>query len=267
MLRRLLATLLGVLVLLVVLAKLRPPAERRPAGGVEPPFAATSTGAATLPPAHEVVDRPPVPAPATPGLDSLTRLTVRLQLSGEADRHYLDSLMLETDSIVRRWNADGDGLAYAIVPGGPASFRPDMVDDARWAIGVWSPAMVGLAFHEVTDTSVARLVIRWTDTLSAERAGVTDVVWDQAGRIHRASVLLATRAPATGRPLTEEIRRAVALHEIGHALGLPHSPASEDVMYPIATRTSPSPRDRFSLHLLYTLPTGWVGGGTPPYQP
>ena len=30
-------------------------------------------------------------------------------------------------------------------------------------------------------------------------------------------------------------------------------------MHPIATQTTPSGRDRFSLRLLYGLPTGWVG--------
>jgi len=196
----------------------------------------------------------------------VARLTARLQLTGEADRHYLDSLMVETDSIVRRWNIEGNSIPYAILPGGPASFTPEMVYDARWAVDTWSPAMIGLPLREVADTLEARLVIRWTDTLSGERAGVTDVVWDQGGRIHRASILLATRSPSNGRPLQTEVRRAVALHEIGHALGLPHSPDPGDAMHPIATRTELSPRDRFSLSLLYSLPAGWIGGGVPPYQ-
>jgi len=203
--------------------------------------------------------RAPLPVGPVAPLDSLARLTARIQISAEPDRHYLDSLFTQTDSIIRRWNLESGTLPISIVRGGAPGFLPEMVADARWAIDTWTPGMVGVQLHEVPDSADARLIIRWSDTLGPDRAGLTDVIWDRAGRIHRAVVWLSTRSPTTGRLLPAEIRRAVALHELGHALGLPHSPRREDVMHPIATQTVLSARDRFSLNLLYRLPTGWVG--------
>jgi len=59
-----------------------------------------------------------------------------------------------------------------------------------------------------------------------------------------------------GYSLPDEALLAVAVHETGHALGLPHSADSNDVMYP-ATRTGVlSERDRRTAQVLYQLQPG-----------
>ncbi|MFL5447669.1 MAG: hypothetical protein ACJ8AX_03920, partial [Gemmatimonadales bacterium] len=45
----------------------------------------------------------PVLSPGTPTIDRLARLAARQQLSRSAGLTYLDSLILSTDSVVRRW--------------------------------------------------------------------------------------------------------------------------------------------------------------------
>jgi hypothetical protein len=253
MLRQVLLALVVILLGLVITAKTR--TMLRPAPGVV-------VGAARpdrILPAHGPRGPIELPAGLVPVLDSFTRAGVRLRLGAEPERQYLDSLFTETDSIVRHWPGGTNIITYTIVPGGPEGFRPGMVPEVRWALETWHPSSVGLRFNEADDTAGAALVIRWADTLDAERAGVTDVTWDKAGRIRRAEVYLATRSPGSGRPFTVDARRAIVLHEIGHALGLPHSSSPVDVMFPVAMATAPSDRDRFSLRLLYELPTGWIG--------
>jgi hypothetical protein len=194
---------------------------------------------------------------ATP-LDSLARITVRQRLGGEPERHYLDSLLPNADSTIRRWSVPDGLLRITVLPGGPAAGRPEFGEEVRWALQQWNPARVGLRLLDEDDSLHADLIVRWTDQLDSGRAGTTDVTWDHSGRIKKASITLAVR-DTEGRDLDAAERRAVALHEVGHALGLPHSSRDGDAMYPIATALELSDRDRFSLRLLYELPLGWVG--------
>ena len=84
-----------------------------------------------------------------------------------------------------------------------------------------------------------------------------DLTWDQLGHVRHAAISLAVRTN-TGVPLPEDALLAVAVHETGHALGLPHSADSADVMFP-ATRTSElSGRDLRTVDLLYDLTPGSV---------
>jgi hypothetical protein len=261
MLRRFLAGLLMLLVVLGVAAKVRVGWRSR-AGTSRPGPVTVAPRDLTLTPgksdrSQQLASEPFGALVVLP--DSLTRAGARVRLGAEVERHYLDSLFIGADSTVRRWPVGSEAIGLVIVPGGPAGFVPEMVSEVRQALDAWSPATVGLRFLEQADTVDVKMIVRWTDTLAADRAGATDVTWDKSGRVHRVTVYLAVRSPSTGRPFAPEARRAIVLHELGHALGLPHSAHPEDAMYPIATATGLTDRDRFSLRLLYELPTGWIG--------
>jgi hypothetical protein len=196
--------------------------------------------------------------PSTPTIDRLARLAARQQLSRWAALTYLDSLIVSTDSVVRRWpDRSGTALRVAIIEGGPSGYQPRMAGYVREALGRWEGAGAGVRFTTISDTTSAEILVHWIDHFDFDRAGQTDLTWDQAGRVRKAAILLALRTN-TGMALPDAALLTVAVHEAGHALGLPHSPDSNDVMFPATQTGSLSDRDRRTVQVLYQLPTGPV---------
>jgi hypothetical protein len=89
-------------------------------------------------------------APSTPTTDRLARLAVRQQISREAGRTYLDSLVITTDSVVRRW-ADRSGvpLRVALIEGGPPEYHPRMARLFMEALYRWENTGMGVRFDAV----------------------------------------------------------------------------------------------------------------------
>jgi hypothetical protein len=190
--------------------------------------------------------------------DRLVRLATRERLSREAEGTYLDSLIVSTDSVVRRWpDRWGKPIRLHIVEGGAPGYLPKMARFARDAFDRWEQTGVGIRFQVVSDSADADVMIKWIDHFDFDRAGQTDLTWDQSGRVRKASIALALRTH-TGAVLPDAALLSVAVHEAGHALGLPHSSDTNDVMFP-ATRTSTlTERDRRTIEVLYRLPPGPV---------
>jgi len=222
-------------------------------------LAATPTRSLAAVPTPATAPRPtPLPAGEPSTLDRLARLSARRQLAASADRTYLDSLIATTDSVIRRWpDRNGAPLKVLLVEGETPGYTPRMGALVRQALARWIDAGVGVTFSEARDTSDADIIVRWIDRFDIDRAGQTDLTWDQAGRVRRATISLAMRSSA-GASLSDPALLSVAVHETGHAIGLPHSADSNDVMFPSTRTARLSERDVRTAQLLYQLPPGSV---------
>jgi hypothetical protein len=257
--RRVFLPLLTCTLLALVLAD-RMGAWDRSTGHRGPPIqGASDTRSATahvVDPEEDTSSEGAVAAAAYAAADRLTRMAAREQLTRESGGTYLDSLIVSTDSVVRRWpDRWGTPLRVYIVEGGTPGYSPRMAGFVREAFDRWEQTGIGVRFQMVPDSSGADITVRWIDHFDFDRAGQTDLTWDQLGRVRRAAISLALRTH-TGSALPDPALMSVAVHEAGHAIGLPHSADTGDVMFP-ATRTSAlTERDRRTVEVLYRLPPG-----------
>lgn len=206
----------------------------------------------------------PRPAPAAgsvatgPGyIEQLARAETRRRLRASAGVAYLnDMLGTSTDSMLHRWdNRIANPVRVYLAGGRAANYQPAFLDAVRWAFARWENAGVPVRFNVLADSASAEVHVRWRIQFELDRTGQTDLTWDAGGRLESGVITFATFDPL-GRPMTADDIRVVALHEVGHVIGLEHSPDSTDIMFPISQVRDLSERDVQSALLLYALSPG-----------
>lgn len=187
---------------------------------------------------------------------SAARRTATLARIAQYDT-YLPAMLSQDDSLLRRWpNRTAHPLNVYLADGTVRGYDPSMRAAVERAFQRWERvAEIPVRFVFVDDSTVADVKVHWVDEFPIHRTGQADITWNGLGWIVRGTLTLATHTNS-GWLLDDSAVYTVALHEIGHLLGLGHSDNPDDVMYPSTEVHDITLRDRQTAQLLYALPPG-----------
>jgi hypothetical protein len=178
------------------------------------------------------------------------------EIMSEAGGTYMDRVLADRDSTIERWpDRVAEPLRVWIDTAsrlsGILTKYPQTVRDA---FAEWASTGIPIRVRYVESPKHADIRVRWTDHLP-KKTGSTTWHTDDSGVLTSGDITLATHI-SDGYPLDTHGMRAIALHEIGHALGLSHSADKHDIMAPLVRVDELSASDRGTIKLLYSYPAG-----------
>jgi hypothetical protein len=203
----------------------------------------------------------PADAVGANGVDDaeLTRAAIRSRLRDEGAGTYIDEILLRRDSALARWRDQKKPLMVWVQPTASfADFSKEFPKRVREAFAKWdSVGLKGLHFAFTDDSTRATIRVTWTDRFKEPISGRTRWARDGGWWITEASILLAVHH-SSGDALNAESVGALALHEVGHLIGLDHTGDSANVMAPKVRVRGLSEADQATARLLYSLPAGAI---------
>lgn len=181
----------------------------------------------------------------------------RQRLSSGMDGTYIDELLAARDSAIVRWPERVTRPLRVFVREGRAleAWNPDFLPAVRDAFDRWTQAGVPVRFAFVRDSASADIGVHFVAAFANGISGRT--VWsrDEAYWLLSSDIKLAVTHP-NGGTVSPSQMRAIALHEVGHLLGLDHSANADNIMSARIRVRELSEADKATARLVYTVPAG-----------
>ena len=185
--------------------------------------------------------------------------TVRDILREAEEGTYIAEILQSRDSNLARWPSRvGKPLRVWVQPAAHLDgWNPDYVGIVQGAFADWASVGIPVPFSFATDSSRADIHVTWRDRFDEPISGKTRWARDDQWWILEGNIILALHHHQ-GDPLGASAVKAIALHEVGHLLGLDHTADISNIMTPRVRVRELSAADRATLRLIYTLPAGAV---------
>lgn len=185
------------------------------------------------------------------------RVIARHRIQENEASTYIGEILAERDSSLARWpERRAEPLTVWIQPYADVDgFNKIYVEQVREAFEEWDRLQLPVHFAFVNDSAAAEVHVGWVDRFSEPISGRTRWTRDDDWMITDANILLALHHNR-GERLDYDAMYAMALHEIGHLLGLDHTTDSLSIMAPRVRVRELSDADVATVRLIYSLPAG-----------
>ena len=169
---------------------------------------------------------------------------------------YLSEILLARDSSLARWKPRTRPLAVWVQQ------RPDLedwdeeyIDAVSEAFMAWDAVELPVRFRIEPDSSKADIEVTWVPKFNEQISGRTRWSRDENWWIVGGSIVLAIHHQQGDR-LDQSAMKAMALHEVGHLLGLDHTTNTGSIMAPRVRIRDLAPIDIATVRVLYSVAAG-----------